>query len=219
MTRGSHPIDTPPGTRGTATAEPRHGRGRRSPVLIAVGVLCMCLGGLGGAWAWHQASNTESVLVMTHSVPRGRLITANDVGVTQASVGEQVKRLPADARDRLVGQHAVVDLPAGSLVSADSVGEVQVQRGTSHVGLTLAPGHVPIEPMPAGTKVRAVEVSEEQQPVGDRPTSVPGVVTVEPRSLEASNDVLVDLAVPSQSAARLADLSAQSRVALIIEEQ
>ncbi|ERF67578.1 SAF domain-containing protein [Cutibacterium granulosum TM11] len=187
-------------------------------MLIAVGVLCMCLGGLGGAWAWHQASNTESVLVMTHSVPRGKLVTANDVGVTQASVGEQVKRLPADARDRLVGQHAVVDLPAGSLVSADSVGEAQVQRGTSHVGLTLAPGHVPIEPMPAGTKVRAIEVSEEQ-PVGDRPTSVPGVVTVEPRSLEASNDVLVDLAVPSESAARLADLSARSRVALIIEEQ
>jgi len=72
--------------------------------------------------------------------------------------------------------------------------------------------------MPAGTKVRAIEVSEEQ-PVGDRPTSVPGVVTVEPRSLEASNDVLVDLAVPSESAARLADLSARSRVALIIEEQ
>ena len=93
-----------------------------------------------------------------------------------------------------------------------------MQRGTSHVGLTLAPGHVPIEPMPAGTKVRAIEVSEEQ-PVGDRPASVPGVVTVEPRSLEASNDVLVDLAVPSESAARLADLSARSRVALIIEEQ
>jgi hypothetical protein len=29
----------------------------------------------------------------------------------------------------------------------------------------------------------------------------------------------VDLAVPSESAARLADLSARSRVALIIEEQ
>lgn len=197
-------------------------RDRRSPFLVALGLLCACLGGLGGAWAWHQASHAESVVVMTRAVPRGEVVRSTDLAVAQVSVGQRVSTVPASRLEQLVGGHALVDLPAGSLVAADSVGELPVPPGSSQVGLKLAAGRVPGQGLTVGVKVVVVAVGGDT-PTGDgtgeagavtSPEAVDALVASPPRRSDGGQ-VLVDVTVPSAQAAHVADLAARDRIALV----
>lgn len=201
-------------------------RTRRSPVLIVAGLLCAVLGALGGAFAWTQASRAQSVLVMTRDVARGEQLRSGDVGVVSIAIAEGVSTLPASELDRLIGHHARVDLPAGSLPGAGSVGALPVSPGTAHVGLRLPAGRVPTSPMPAGTRISVVEVAEKSETqaagatrstdTGNSPRSTDAVVVRAPVRAEDRASWLLDVEVGAGQAARLADLAARDRVAVIV---
>lgn len=184
--------------------------------MVAIGVLCACLGGLGGAWAWHRAAHADQVLVMTRSVGRGEVVRSTDVGLTSVSVDGSVRTMPASSLDQVVGRHALVDLPAGHLLGSGSVGELTVKPGRARVGLKLPAGRVPSVSLPAGASVTIVETAPEHQ--GDAEagtTTVDATVVAAPRSSGDHGSWLVDVEVAADEAARLADLAARDRVALV----
>lgn len=217
-----------PGRSGPGAPETATLRARRSPLLVVAGLLCATLGALGGAFAWTQASRAQSVLVMNRSVERGEQLQAGDVGVVSISLAEGVATLPASGLDGLVGRHARVDLPAGSLLGPGSVGSPQLGAGSSRVGLRLPAGRVPTTSMPAGTRITVVEVAEASsaaqagaQPSGaergsGEPRTFDAVVARAPARADDRASWLMDIEVDAGRAALLADLASRDRVAVIV---
>lgn len=190
-----------------------HLRPRRSPRLVAAGVLLACLGGLGGALAWQQASHANQVVVATRSVPRGATIGAGDLAVVTIGPAPGVHTVPASRMTSLVGQQALADLPAGSLVGQESVGHADLAPGTAQLGLKLGAGRVPNQAMPPGTPVQLVEVTGERGTSGQ--LVVEARLVTAPQSLPDGGSRLVDVAVPQAQAQRLADLAAHDLLVVV----
>ncbi|WP_114046026.1 SAF domain-containing protein [Acidipropionibacterium virtanenii] len=163
---------------------------------------------------------------MTRDVARGEQLRSGDVGVVSISVAEGVSTLPASELDGLIGEHARVDLPAGSLPGRGSVGALPLTPGTSRVGLRLPAGRMPTSPMPAGTRISVVEVAEKSETQAaanasrsadaETPRSTDAVVVRAPVRAEDRTSWLLDVEVSADQAARLADLASRDRVAVIV---
>lgn len=134
-------------------------RPRRNLRWILAGVLAICLGGLGSAVLYSSVANATSVLKVNRTIYRGEVIGAADLGPVSLGTHLGVETVPAERAGELIGKTALVDLPGGSLVTPGSVGEPEVRRGFSRLGLKLNPGQVPISPLPAGTPVALVPIT------------------------------------------------------------
>ncbi|PIE99297.1 MAG: hypothetical protein CR979_03235, partial [Propionibacterium sp.] len=97
-------------------------RARRSPRMIALGVLLTVMGGLIAAFLYTNATTSQSVLVMSRNVQRGEVITAGDLVITTVGALPGVTSTPAEKINEIVDKTALVDLPQGSLIGAKSVG-------------------------------------------------------------------------------------------------
>lgn len=112
---------------------------------LAVGVL-VTVGFALAAVLWHLSS-TERVpaLAVAAPVERGATIEAGDVRVVYVQAGDEIARLDAADTASIVGQVAVVDLPAGVLWSPSFVtSDAVVGNGDGLVGLSLDAGQFPI---------------------------------------------------------------------------
>lgn len=186
-------------------------RARRSPKLIAAGVLTVALGAIGAA-ALYTANNEEiSVVSLARLVPRGQVVTADDLAVVQVPEGFAVDTHPAAGIEDLVGRTALVDLPQGSFPVESHVGEDPLPDGEALVGLRLAHGQLPVSAMPAGTAVELVDLSEER---GD--AVLTGVVAVAPTMLDDGASYTLDVRVEASSAQRVARLAALGELALVV---
>lgn len=134
-------------------------RPRRNLRWILVGVLAICLGGLGSAVLYSSVANATSVLKVNRTIYRGEVIGAADIGPVSLGTHLGVETVPAEQAEELIGKTALVDLARGSLVTPGSVGEPEVRRGYSRLGLKLNPGQVPVSPLPAGTAVVLVPIT------------------------------------------------------------
>lgn len=190
-----------------------HLRPRRSPRLVAAGLLLACLGGLGGAMAYQQASHANQVVVMQRAVPRGELVSTADLAVVTIGPAPGVHTVGAEQLPSLVGKQALVDLPAGSLVGADAVGDARLPEGSSQLGLKLAAGRVPVEQMPAGTPVQLVEVTSDKQE--SSALLVEASIITAPRLLPDGSSQVLDVAVPEAQAQRVADLAARDLLVVV----
>lgn len=184
-------------------------RARRSPMIIALGILLACLGGLGGALLFQSAAERTSVLVMVHTVERGAVITAQDVTTTSIGTATGVVSLPASELSHVIGQRAALDLPAGSLPGPGSVGEPTIPPGDARVGLRVAVGRVPGGGLAPGTKVSILRTQEGAD------ASVDAVVASAPVPTAAGDAVLLDVAVRPADAEMLARWAAADQVAVI----
>ena len=196
-----------------------HLKARRSPRLVAAGLLVACLGGLGGAMAYQQASHANQVIVVQHTVPRGEVVRQSDLAVVTIGSAPGVHTTPARDLDALIGRRALVDLPAGSLVATESVGEPRLPDGTAQLGLKLAAGRLPVEPLPAGTPVDLVAVTSDKQGVTAATQSSSLVVEARIQTAgQPSPDgsaVVLDVAVPAAQAQRIADLAARDLLVIV----
>lgn len=188
-------------------------RAHRSPRLIIIGVLCACLGGLGAAVAWHQATNARQVVIVTHAIEAGAVVTGADLGTTSVGAAPGVATVPADQLDALVGQVALVGIPAGSLIAPDSIGEPTLAQGQTHVGVRLDSSRVPSDLVAGST----VMVAAAPSPTGGEPPlarsfTVDATVVAAPVR-QSDGSWVFDLEVPSESAVEVATLaSSQSMV-------
>ncbi|SYZ33650.1 SAF domain-containing protein [Propionibacterium australiense] len=190
-------------------------RARRSPRLILVGVLCACLGGLGCVLAWQQTTHARQVVVAARALAKGEPVDAAALTTTSIGVAAGVSTVPAEDIDTLIGQTALVDLPAGSLVAADAIGEPRIADGFSVVGLHLPAGRVPGTLTPGSTVILATAPAPTDDPDAEfAREQTPGTVVGEPAQASDGSWSL-DVQVPADIALHLASLAAVDRLVVV----
>lgn len=189
-------------------------RARRSPKVIAVGILAVVLGALGSAALYSSANSEENVVSIAKPVSRGTVILDEHLMVVPVPERFAAEAVAADDIGTLVGQTALTDLPEGAFPHADHVGENPLPAGEALVGLRMTHGQLPSTPMPAGTAVELVAIGESQPASNMR-----GVVAVEPLPLDDGMSFALDVRVAADSATQIARLSAENQLAVIVVKE
>ena len=122
--------------------------------------------------------------------------------------------------DTVAGQRAALDLAAGRTARPRPTlaATVLPGRGTSVVGIGLASGMLPAEPLAPGDAVRIVQTPGQQGEVAGTPVTIPAQV-VGVHADEAGDQTIVDVLVPADAAADLAARAATGKVALVLDSR
>lgn len=197
-------------------------RVRRQPRWIAAGVLAMCLGGLGAAALYAEASRSSDVIVLTRNVARGEVLTRDDLRIARVGNLDGISSVGAAEIDALSGQRALVDLTERALLPAGGVGVAALEPGGSQIGLRLAPGRIPHGDLPQGTTVLLVPLDDPRATSpGQSParllSPIPAEVLTPPEAGPDGLAVVLDVRVDSARAAQVAALAAVERIALVKE--
>lgn len=151
--------DPTPGDTTAAGSVPELPRlpGRRNPRWIALGVLALCLGALLSAVVYARLASETTVVSVAATIYRGEAIERDDLTTVRLRRDTLPDTVPAEQLDRLVGQRAVFDLPAGAVVPAGAVAAVAVPAdGRAAVAVRLVTGRAPEGLLPPGSPVRLV---------------------------------------------------------------
>jgi hypothetical protein len=139
---------------------------------VAIGLL-VTLGFALAALLVHLGSVSRvPALAVAGDVDRGDVITESDVSVIHIATEGGVTHLGQADIGRVVGQTALVDLRAGTLLTADVVADgAGLDEGQGIVGMLLDPGQYPVSGITAGDRVHVVrsasEVPEAESESGD----------------------------------------------------
>lgn len=187
-------------------------------MLIALGVALVVIGGLTTYLVANGQSNTVTVLETKSSVARGDTITAEDLKPIQITTGQGTGALTPEQATQAVGKVALVNLPAGTFVTAKNVGKsLPVANGSSVVGVALTAQQMPSYQVTPGDKVRIVVTPVAQ---GEPPESTPqsyNATVFATKWNSKTNQWIVDLVVPNAQATVIAATSATGRVALVVD--
>ncbi|GAB3708298.1 SAF domain-containing protein [Mariniluteicoccus flavus] len=207
-------------------------RPRRQPRWIAAGVLAVCLGGLGSALLYAEASGTREVLQVTRPLHRGEVVTAGHLRPVRVGSLPGISTVDVDRTAELVGRRALIDLGGGALLPDNSIGDSALEKGFTQVGLKLAPGRLPVGDLPPGAAVQLIPVDDPRTPAnqgGQTPPSqtsqnnqaqlISAVVLTAPRVGPDGVATLLDVRVPQDRARAVAELAAVDRLVLVKEAQ
>lgn len=188
-------------------------RTRRNVRWLAAGVLSVCLGGLGAALLYANASSATPVITIKRTVYRDQVITADDLGISSLAAPIGVEAVPAERLKQIVGRTATIDLARGGLLSPDSYGDPVVPAGAVRLGLRLEPGRLPNTNLLPGTSVLLVPVARED---GSFPggASVAATTASVPQ-LQPDGSSLFDVNVAHNAGERLARLASSGQLAVI----
>lgn len=191
---------------------------KRSWGTVTAGVLMIVIGGLIGGLAFIQAGQTESVLAVRDSVAEGQTIDRSNL------VSKQVAGLdhavPVDQADKLAGQTASIDLPAGHVVTSDAASSAPIPGGgQAVVGIAVTAAQMPGAELEIGDTVRVVEVpaGEDSAAVDDDAATVTEqarVLDVTPPA-EGTDKTVVTVVAADGAADQLAAGSAAERLAVV----
>src|ERR1019366_6881767 len=132
---------------------------QRRPALVAVAVLLIVSGALGGLQLLTASSHKVSALVLVNEVPAGHVIESADLGT--AALSGKVAYTPASAEASVVGKTAARDLFAGQLLTHSMMSTPQVPDNKhALVGLRLKAGQVPSAGLADGDTVELVQVPD-----------------------------------------------------------
>ncbi|GAA3865399.1 SAF domain-containing protein [Tessaracoccus defluvii] len=205
--RPTKPDLTPPTTPRPETVQLR---ARRSPRLIALGLLLVAGGGIGAAALVGSGDDVVPLVVMAADVRRGDVIGDGDLTVIELPASSGVQGMPAADLPSLVGERALMDLPKGAFPLARHVGAEPLPAGQTLVGLRLPIGKLPATELPPGTAVRVVGVGDGTQ------TTVDAVVARAPSLLDDGTSFALDVRVADAEADLVARLAAGDQVALVL---
>ncbi|WP_042380924.1 SAF domain-containing protein [Streptacidiphilus melanogenes] len=233
------------GQRPTAAPARAPQRRKRRPAVLALGVALVAAGGLGGAALYLTTGQRVPVLALTHDVPAGQPLTAADLTEVRISLDPALHPLSADSHvlnmrattDLKAGQ---------LLTAEDLTNDPLVQTGQEVLGVDAKPAQLPASGLTAGTWVVLVYTpSAEGNGTGTGAETLPGsttasggtagtggagatgtgatllqsvtvrVVSVGATSVDDGTTV-VDVAVPGDQAAPVADLVASGKFAVLL---
>jgi len=191
--------------------------GRRNPRWIALGILALCLGALLSYVVYARVASETTVVAVAATVYRGEVVERADLTTVRLRQGSLPGTVPATGLERLVGQRAVYDLAAGSVLSAGSVAATSVPaEGRAAVGIKLASGKAPEVLLLPSSPVRLVALPPAASSAADRlsgKTYPARVIDQAPGADGAS--ILVNVEVDQAQAATIALLAAQERIAVV----
>lgn len=189
---------------------------RRSPAWLALGLVAVCLGGLLSAFVYLNAVASHPVLRVNGTIHRGEIIAAQDLSVVQVGSGLDLRTIADHRADEVIGQAAVSDIPAGSLLLEGSWGVAAQPAGMSRVGVRLSPGRFPAGDLRPGTPMLVVALPEANAET-ELPASVPATLVAAPAPLP-DGSLTFDLYVATDRAESVSRLAAAERVALVQQE-
>jgi SAF domain len=136
---------------------PAPARHRRRPELV-VGVLLVVGGALASVLLATGGRNRTPVLALDGDVRRGEVLTADDVATVLMGSDSSIANLGEGEADAVVGQAALTDLPAGTVLTPELVSAPveQVAPGEGTVGLALEAGQLPSLRLAPGDRVSVV---------------------------------------------------------------
>lgn len=151
-----------------------NGHGTHSPTMVAppmkrvrlpelaIGLFVVVLFALG-AVLWHLSSVEKSpALALGGPVERGETITADDVRVVDVASDDALATLGETQLNEIVGRVALVDLPAGTLLTKGVVTDpVAIGEGDGVAGLSLDPGQYPALGIAPGDVVNVVAAVDQ----------------------------------------------------------
>lgn len=140
---------------------------------VAIGVLMVVGSGLVfTVWA-DGLSGTSAVLTLRRDIRGGEIVDRSDLATSQVRVGPGVSTVAAADQAQIVGQVAVTDLAAGTLVTPNLFTRANVVGpGRALVGVPLDPAAVPTQGLRAGDPVMVVEVLDAGAAAPPDPPSV-----------------------------------------------
>lgn len=171
----------------------------------SVAVLLILLGAAGAVYLSAQGQARIEVVSLAKPVLRGQVIGAADLATLQMTVDGGRARLstPSLAATDIVGRAALLDLPAGQLLSPELVAAATpTEEGTMTVGVRLPADALPAHTLRAGEWVRVVRTDSSS---GEAQELVTRAMVVSSESstaggLGSDGDAVVRLAVPGESA-------------------
>ena len=188
----------------------------RVPELL-VGTFLVAVFALAGAWFYSTSTRTTAYVALRQDVSRGHVITRDDLTFYELSTDAPLLGIRADQFSSVVGEVAVTDLRAGTLITADqfTTGS-QIPAGHGIVGLDLAPGEFPTFALRPGDRVRvAIMPQDGEVPLPEAVIVVDDDVEVVAVSDDGGRGRFVSLSLPAELADQVAAGDAQGRVRLI----
>lgn len=191
---------------------------RRRPVHIVATIAAIFIGASIAAWGWTATTTSEEVIAARTTIPRGAVITVDDLTTAQISSDNTLKVVPSQDIDELVGKRAALDIAAGGLLTPEMATEDNMPpQGQSIVGISLTPAQVPATTPRSGDKVRLVATAGEG---GDTSSGTPLTTSAEvldSSTDEVSGNTVVNVLVPYADAAVLADRASTGNIALVVD--
>lgn len=223
-------------------------RTRRNPKWIALGILAICLGGLGSFFLYSHLSDAHQVIALTKTVHRGEEITSTDLTTVQVTDTGGVPTVPSDRMSTMVGQVASYDLVKGSLLSPTSVGSSRPPAtGKGVIGIKVSPGRAPngyLEPntpvqlvvLPArGAAASKSEASHSSAPTAkasnqsdtpsagddgtDDAASLPVIPAKVLNTSQVDGGLLINVEMKRKQAVRAASYAARDRIAVVRDSE
>lgn len=183
---------------------------------ITLGVMVVAIFALAGAWFYSSASDADAVLALRNPVDRGHIITNTDLVVVEVATEDQLNTLSREQASAIIGQIAMTDLSAGTLVSADLfAARASIAEGNGVVGLALDPGEYPTLALRPGDLVRVVETPRQGEPTGAEIVLVEVAEVVDVAAIGVQNQFFVSLSMTTAEADAVAAADSQDRVRLI----
>lgn len=210
--------------RGNTSADPAAVppvRTRRSGIWLAAAVVLILLGGIGGAFVYTTASNTEQVFVAANSIARGDTIDREDLTTIALASGQSTQAIPVARADDVIGQIAAGNIAAGGMITeSDLTPTLPVPSGQALVGLELKSNQLPAQALVGGDEIVIVPVAS-QSATGvattvDPASTVQATVSQVRTSANSTGTVIVDVYVEARSAANVTSLAAAGGVAIYL---
>lgn len=220
--RTSPPASAPPPTLpGAPDLVASPARARRRPLLVAAGVVAVCLGALVSVWAYTSTSTTQQVIAVREQVGRGQVIKAGDLVAVRTSIDPALRTLPVSKSATVVGQRAATDLLPGSLLTPAAISPALVPaQGRSVVGLALSSAKMPAAILAPGDAVRVVSTPPTGAPVGatqGAPVEVEARVVAVAPAPDVPGTSIVNVEVDAEAAGALAARAATGEVAVVLD--
>ncbi|WP_042370592.1 SAF domain-containing protein [Streptacidiphilus neutrinimicus] len=215
LTKPRQPADQGLGPVPITTSVPR--RARR-PMLAAAGAALAVVGALGAYAMVNQAGDRVPVLALARAVPKGQVLTAQDLTVAQVAPDPALAPVSQQDASQVLGKTATADLAQGSLLTRGSVAAgPDVTAGKTVVGVLAKPGQLPTGMLEPGSSVQVVQTpaqGDSKAPAAPL-TILASVVSV--GSPDANGNSVVDLAVNPGDAPQLAVWAALGQVAITLQ--
>lgn len=213
-------------------------RGQRRTRRLVFGALLIVVCAVLGYFAWQQVSTTESVVATRTLIPKGSVITRDELTVRQVNADSGLQVIPSTQVSSLIGRQAASDIPAGSIVPTGATASGPMAKdGQSLVGILVKPGGAPITGMEPGSRVRMLGLAAPEgqdatdggttggttgDATGDSPTAqlpeVKGLV-VRVTQVADGSGTSVDVAVDAAYAAEMQRLAAAGKVAIVVDSE
>lgn len=199
------------------TTTPARSPRSRSTARIAIGVLVVSLSALGAAVLFSSAADRVTVIGVARDVPIGQKITEEDLREVSIAGGSGLQSIPADDAATVIGRTASVQLIGGSLLNPRQLADgPSLPDGTVIAGAVLKGGQYPVG-LSIGDMVDVIETtSPDASGVGEPVVRGQATVTDIAEPDDGQSQLLVSLAVPSDSATAVSSAGAAGRISVVV---